>query len=216
VVEAAARHGAPVRCVWLDTPLAQAQVNMVERLLDRFGSLPSPEELKAAARREPGVMAPTSQMRVLRELEPPSLDEGFATVDRVPFERQHPGGDAGVFVAAAVLGVPGWAETLAAVDPSAPHLVFDWLPGGSSDDLADAAAALAATISGRIERAVCPHGGGPPACWCRPPLPGLPLAFARTHAVDTTRSVLVGTSPAHRTLAATLGARSVQVDAPRR
>ena len=41
VIEAAA-HGLPARCVWLDTPLAQAQVNLVERLLDRFGSLPSP------------------------------------------------------------------------------------------------------------------------------------------------------------------------------
>jgi len=50
VVETAARHGLPVRCVWLDTPLAQAQVNLVERLLDRFERLPSPEELKG---REP-------------------------------------------------------------------------------------------------------------------------------------------------------------------
>ncbi len=33
VVEAAARHGLEARCVWLDTPLAQAQVNLVERLL---------------------------------------------------------------------------------------------------------------------------------------------------------------------------------------
>ncbi len=216
VVEAAARHGVPVRCVWLDTPLAQAQVNIVERLLDRFGSLPTPEELKAAARAEPGLMAPTSQMRVLRELEPPSLGEGFAEVDRVPFERRRRGGDAGVLVAAAVLGVPEWAETLAAIDPSAPHLVFDWIPEGSPDDLADAAAALAATVTGRVERAVCPHGGGPPLCWCRPPLPGLPLAFARAGGVDPARSVLVGTSPAHGTLAATLGARLVQVDAPRR
>src|SRR6188472_3993936 len=38
VIEAAARHGAGVRCVWLETPLVQAQVNMVERLLDRLGS----------------------------------------------------------------------------------------------------------------------------------------------------------------------------------
>ena len=52
VVETAARHGAPARCLWLDTPLAQAQVNLVERLLDRFGTLPRPEELKEAARSE--------------------------------------------------------------------------------------------------------------------------------------------------------------------
>ena len=42
------RHGAAARCIWLDTPLAQAQVNLVERLLDRFGSLPEPEELRGA------------------------------------------------------------------------------------------------------------------------------------------------------------------------
>jgi predicted kinase len=38
VIEAASRHGVAARCIWLDTPLAQAQVNLVERLLDRFGS----------------------------------------------------------------------------------------------------------------------------------------------------------------------------------
>ena len=42
VLDAANRHRAPTRCVWLDTPLAQAQVNLVARLLERYGSLPSP------------------------------------------------------------------------------------------------------------------------------------------------------------------------------
>ena len=62
-----------------------------------------------------------------------------------------------------------------------------------------------------IETAHCSHGGGPPTCWCRPPLPGLPLAFARRHGVDPARSVLVGSAPAHKTLATTLGARYVPV-----
>jgi hypothetical protein len=71
-----ARYDVPARCIWLDTPLAQAQINLVERLLERFGSVPTPEELRGLARREPGMHAPTSQMRALRELEPPSADEG--------------------------------------------------------------------------------------------------------------------------------------------
>ena len=41
--------------------------------------------------------------------------------------------------------------------------------------------------------------------------PGLPLAFARTHDVDPARSILIGTGPAHRNLAAALGARYVAV-----
>ena len=65
------------------------------------------------------------------------------------------------------------------------------------------------TASAPVETAICAHAGGPPVCWCRPPLPGLPLAFARVHGVDPSRSLLVGTGPAHRTLANTLGARYI-------
>ena len=211
VIDAAARHGAGVRCVWLDTPLAQAQVNMVERILEQLGTLPTPEALKEAGRSRPGLMAPTSQMRMLRELEPPGDDEGFASIERVPFSRAPRAGRAGVFVAASALRTSCGDEAVGAVDRASPHLLFDWLPDGSPRDLDDAAVALSSVASGTVERAVCPHGAGPPACWCRPPLPGLPLAFARAHGVDPARSVLIGTSSAHRTLATTLGARFVGV-----
>jgi hypothetical protein len=213
VVEAAGRHGVAVRCVWLDTPLAQAQVNLVERLLELFGSLPTPEELKELAKREPGVHVPTTQMRALRELEPPATDEGLTSVEHVPFERTPPAspGRVGVFVGAAVLEQPGWEHTVEQADPSAPHLLFDWRPDATVAALDDVARRLAAAVSGPVESALCPHAAGPPRCWCRPPLPGLLLAFAHTHGVDASRSILVGTSPAHRTLATTLGTRFVGV-----
>jgi aryl-alcohol dehydrogenase-like predicted oxidoreductase/predicted kinase len=211
VIEAASRHRVPARCIWLDTPLAQAQVNLVERLLERLGSLPTPDELRALARREPGVHAPTSQMRALRELEPPSTDEGFVDVEQMPFARTPPSRRArvGVFVAAAALRNRGWEHVLEEVDPSAPHLVFDWSPEGTPKELADLAVPLAKKVYGPVETAVCPHGGGPPKCWCRPPLPGLALAFARAHGVEPSHSILIGTTAAHRTLATALGARYV-------
>ena len=203
LLDAAARHGAPVRCVWLDTPLAQAQVNLIARLLERFGRLPDPTELRELAKRQQGVLAPTSQMRAVRELEPPSVDEGFVDVERLEFTRARDGRTReGVFVAGAAVRENGWIAT-----GDAPHLVFDWLPDGGVDALAAEVERVAAHATGVIEAAVCPHPGGPPTCWCRPPLPGLILAFARIHDVDCSRSVLVGTSPAHRTLATTLGAR---------
>ena len=205
VLDAAARHGAPVRCVWLDTPLAQAQVNLTARLLDRYGPLPDPADLRELAKRDQGVLAPTSQMRAARELEPPSVDEGFVAVERLEFTRARDGGTReGVFVAASAVRENGW---VAAGD--APHLVFDWLPDGSADALAAEVEHVAAHTTGVVEAAVCTHPGGPPTCWCRPPLPGLILAFARAHDVDWSRSTLVGTSTAHRTLATTLGARLI-------
>jgi hypothetical protein len=212
LIEAARGHGLSARCVWIDTPLAQAQVNMVERLLDRFGALPTPEELRELARREPGLLAPTSQMRALRELEPPTDDEGWDGVERVPFSRARSlASGAGVVVAAAALAQAGWREALLAADRAAPHLVYDWSPGGTVEALAPAVAEVAAEVSGPVEAGLCPHPAGPPTCWCRPPLPGLPLAFARTHELDPARSTLIGSRPAHRTLAATLGARYVEV-----
>jgi aryl-alcohol dehydrogenase-like predicted oxidoreductase/predicted kinase len=213
VIEAANRHRASIRCTWIDTPLAQAQVNLVGRLLERFGALPSPEQLREVARREPGMLAPTSQMRALRELEPPSADEGLARVERVPFSRAQPAGPAraGVFVAVAALTRPGWHAAVEASLPATPHLVFDWRPGGTPDELRDAVANLSEAVSGTVEAALCAHQGGPPICWCRPPLPGLPLAFAQANGLDPARSILVGTSAAHRTLATTLGATLVIV-----
>jgi aryl-alcohol dehydrogenase-like predicted oxidoreductase/predicted kinase len=213
VIETAERHGVAVRCVWLDTPLAQAQVNLVERLLDRVDALPAPEELRSLARREPGALAPTSQMRALRELEPPSSDEGFTSVETVPFVREPGPDDArpGVFVVAGALRVDGWEAALAGEQPEAPHLLYDWQPDGSLDALEAPAERLRSIVSGVVHTALCPHGGGPPVCWCRPPLPGLPLAFARAQRVDPARSILVGTGAAHRTLARTLGARYVGV-----
>jgi adenylate kinase family enzyme len=206
IVEAAARHGVQARCIWVDTPLAQAQVNLVERLLDRFGALPTPEELEQAARSEAGLLSATQQMRAFRELEPPAEDEGFATVERVSFARASRKGVAGVFVAA------GAMERLPVVDadPVAPHLVFDWRPGADVEVLEATRAAVAAAVSGPVEAAVCPHPGGPPTCWCRPPLPGLLLAFARRHGIDPASSLVVGASPAHRTLSNALAARYVQ------
>src|SRR5262249_35622997 len=124
-----------------------------------------------------------------------------------PPDRTNPG----VLVAAAALRHPDWKQVLGQAEADAPHLVFDWNPDGAADELDAAATHVAAEVSGPVERALCPHAAGPPSCWCRPPLPGLPLAFARALSIDLTRSILVGAGPAHRTLATTLGARYLDV-----
>ena len=128
-VDAAARHGLALRCVWLDTPLAQAQVNLVERLLDRFGELPPPEELRrlsrARARRDGADVADARAARARGALDG---RRASSLVERVAFERAPwAARSVGVFVAAAAVGVPGWdAET---PPDDVPHLVFDWGDG---------------------------------------------------------------------------------------
>lgn len=66
-------------------------------------------------------------------------------------------------------------------------------------------AALGAALGVELHTAHCPHEGGPPICWCRKPIPGLVLAFARQYGVALDRGVAVGRSPADRTMAQRLG-----------
>jgi histidinol phosphatase-like enzyme len=43
-----------------------------------------------------------------------------------------------------------------------------------------------------IDVQYCPHGGGPPVCWCRKPLPGLAVAFIRNYQLDPSQCIYVG------------------------
>ena len=160
VVEAARRHGASVRCVWLDTPLAQAQVNLVERLLERFGSLPAPDELTTLARTHAGVLTPTSQMRTFRQLEPPDEDEGFVEVEtsrvRTPFTAGAERRWRGRRRSRSRRATAGARPSRRPSRPK-PHLVFDWRPEGEVADLDRVVAAVARDVSGPVEAAVCPH-----------------------------------------------------------
>jgi aryl-alcohol dehydrogenase-like predicted oxidoreductase/adenylate kinase family enzyme len=224
VVRVARAHGARVRCLFLETPLAEAQVNAVLRMLDRFGRLLEPDEMRALVRREPAALAPRALQRMTRDLELPAADEGFAHVELRGFVRAPgpaPGRPAGVIVALdAIDAGAGGAEAARALarqlerfaTAAAPCLLLAWRPDAGEAQRASlrALAQDAGRAAGRdVELAVCAHPAGPPACWCRPPLPGLPLAFAHRRGVDLARSTLVGASITDRALAGALGAAFV-------
>src|SRR5204863_175156 len=75
----------PARCLWLDVPLADAQRNVIERMLDAHGALVPPGD-------GPTRLAPHALFSQARRLEPPELDEGFTSIERVPFVRRPPPG----------------------------------------------------------------------------------------------------------------------------
>ena len=211
-IEVAARHGVAIRCVWLEISLADAQRNVVERVLELRDELPSPDEVRQFNGRD-GLLSPTAQMRALRELEPPMAGEGFTEIERVPFVREtaSPGGAPGVFIAASAGVQSDLAGALQAEDARAPRLLFDWHPGGEWARLDRATATVREMSPATVDAALCAHPAGPPVCWCRPHLLGLVLRFARKRGVDPASSVFVGTSATHRSMAATLGCRYIGV-----
>ena len=211
-IEVAARHNVAIRCVWLEISLADAQRNVVERLVNVRDTLPSPDEVRQFDGRD-GLLSPTAQMRALRELEPPVAGEGFTAIERVRFVREtvQPGGSPGVFIAASAAVHPGFAGAIRAERTDTPRLVFDWQPDGDSTLLERAAEMVRALSPATVDASLCAHPAGHPVCWCRPHLLGLVLHFARSHSVDPSSAVMVGTSSTHRSMAGILGCRYVGV-----
>jgi len=218
VIQAAKRADLPVRCVWLQTSVEDAQVNAVGRMLSKYGKLLSPEEMRLAVRTDVSAFGPAVQFRYERGLEPPDPAEGFAAIDTVPFERRR---DPSARNRALILwcdGVlarsrsgqraplsPDDVEVIAGrgevlrryAEEEWPLLGLAWRPEIAEDKLSadDADAGFARMISALgvpIDVKYCPHGGGPPVCWCRKPLPGLGAVFIRNYQLDPAQCIYVG------------------------
>lgn len=205
VIRIANARGVGVRCVFVDTSLAEAQVNVVMRMLAKYGELLGPDEIKQRAKKDPNTLAPTTLFRMARELEPPAEDEGFAAIETVPFVREEPSGTrAGVAIPFEILAR---TDVLDGVPRDTPVLVFAWrAPPDASREVAE----LAERTGRVLDFVACTHGDGPPVCWCRPPLPGAWLWFAHRRNVGRAESVVVVASPAHKQLAAAVGVRTLE------
>jgi histidinol phosphatase-like enzyme len=227
VIETAWQRGVPVRCIWLTTDVANAQINSIHRMLEVHGALPTPDEIRERVTKDPWYLLPDAQFRYERTLEPPTLDEGFVSVDTRAFVREpRPAGAQALILDFDDLvgrGGPALRPDDVAIERTrrdilARHqrdgwLLFAhaWRPQLARNETTpadvDACFARMHDLLGDVDIACCPHDAGPPVCWCRKPIPGSVLDFARGRGVALDRSVVVGTSAADRTMAERIGAR---------
>jgi aryl-alcohol dehydrogenase-like predicted oxidoreductase/predicted kinase/histidinol phosphatase-like enzyme len=231
VIETAWKHGVPARCMWLQTSLEEAQVNVAQRLVARYGTLPGPEDLRRAARDDPGALAPGVLFRYRRELEPPEASEGFARVDALAFQRRPRAGYDNRALIVWYDGVVRTSRSGARTPRSADDLVvrtewrdvlrrhrdegslllgLSWHPevaaGTMTADDVEAVFARTHELLGvEIDHAWCPHGDGPAVCWCRKPLPGLGVVLIERHRLDPARCLYVGHDASDRAFARALG-----------
>ena len=201
VIRAAADLNVPVRCKWLTTSVDDAQVNAVTRLLRKYGTLPDETELAALRKRDANVFLPTVLFRYQRELEPPDPSEGFSAIEHVPFVRETPRDHVN---AATIV----WCDDLERLHSLASALrahahrgrklfALSWQPAISEGkrsvaDVERTFEAAKARMGVAIEFAYCPHGAGPPRCWCRKPLPGLGVLLIHRHRLNPSQCVYIG------------------------
>jgi histidinol phosphatase-like enzyme/predicted kinase len=233
VIQAASARGVAVRCIWLDTSIADAQVNAVTRIVERHGRLLDVEELAAHRKRDPAALPPMTQFRYQRELEPPDVSEGLVSVDVVPFERRADPSRTNRALIVWCDGVLLRSRSGRRVPTDADDIVMDagraavlsrytdqgfrliglsWQPeiAEGTRTAADADAVFARMrerLGLAIEIEYCRHAAGPPQCWCRKPLPGLGVLLIHRHHLDPARCLYVGEGPQDAGYAQRLGFR---------
>ena len=231
VVAAARQLGLAVRCVHLATSIEDAQINAVGRLHAKHGRLLDAEALRAASRGDAGAFGPGAQFRMQRELEPPTIGEGFAQVETVAFERRWPSSHVNralfVWCDGVLMRSRSGARTPTSVDDvdvvdrrglvlqryrddGWPIIGLSWQPevAGGTRTPEEAEAVLARMRAGLdvdMDVMYCPHAAGPPVCWCRKPLPGLPVLAIEKYRLDPGRCLLVGDGPQDPGFARRLG-----------
>jgi predicted kinase len=201
VIQAAATHGLPIRCMWLSTSIEDAQTNAVWRIVSRYGHLPSDDDLAKFRRSDVAAFLPGAQFRYRRELEPPDVSEGFSRVDVVPFVRRRDPD----FVNRAVIvscDDPGDLVRLAprlqeCRDAGYRLLGISWQPAiaegtRSEDDVRAMFARECQRLGLDVDVECCPHAAGPPRCWCRKPLPGLGVVLVNRYRLDPAQCFYVG------------------------
>jgi len=214
VIQAAATHGLPIRCVWLSTSIEDAQTNAVWRIVTRYGRLPSDDDLAQLRRSDVAAFLPSAQFKYRRELEPPDASEGFSRIDIVPFVRRQESDfvNRAVIVSCDDVGDLGrLAPRLREFRAAGYRLLgITWQPevaeGKRSEEIVKAMFARECERLGLdVDVECCPHAAGPPRCWCRKPLPGLGVVFVNRYRLDPVQCVYVGTGPHDAGLARRLG-----------
>jgi aryl-alcohol dehydrogenase-like predicted oxidoreductase/histidinol phosphatase-like enzyme/predicted kinase len=221
VLAAAAARGIGVRCLWLSTSLEDAQVNASSRIIEQYGRLLDEDELRAQRTRDISAFPPTVQFRYQRDLEAPDLAEGFAHVEVVPFRRRVDPSYVNRAIIVWCDGILTQSRSGQRVPVDADDVIVDleraaalrrcheqgfrllglsWQPeiagGTRTAAVADAVFARMNALMGvEVDVEYCPHGAGPPRCWCRKPLPGLGVLLIRRHRLDAAASVYVGDGP---------------------
>jgi len=219
VVTIAHAHDVPVRCLYLSTSIEEARINVVNRILDRYGHLLDPEERKELAKEDPNLPPPVAMDRWLSSFEPPVAEEGFSAVEEVPFQRRS---EPEFTNKALFLDVDGTVRATHSGEiyprdpedvkllPRRQEVLRTWVESGyklffiSNQSGIHSKKLTAETARACFERTVelldlpvegisyCPHRAFPVVCFCRKPMPGMAVELQREHKLDLSKAVMVG------------------------
>ena len=236
LIKLAKQIGAKISCYWLTTSLEDAQLNVCQRMIKKYGKLLSPEEIKNA--NDPNTFPPAALFHYRKVFQKPTTAEGFDEVIEVPFVR--------VWTPeycnkAVIFDYDGTLrQTLARVDrldyptqlsevrilPKIVKVIKDfqskgYILLGASNQSGIAKGLLSEgmaikcfeetnrQLGVKLDFLYCPHKIPPVSCYCRKPHVGMGAIFIEKYKLRPSDCIMVGDQTTDKTFAERCGFKFV-------
>lgn len=234
VIELAKKYGYLIEAWTMSTTIEEAQVNAVQRQIERYGTMMTPEMKKSNPdiAKDPNMFPPAAQYAYKKNFQKPSTFEGFDKIETIKFVRNPYPKD---YVNKAVIF--DYDGTLRKTKSGSIYPVdtddIEILAGRSAKiaelkaqgyivlgvsnqsgiakgmltlDKAKECFKYTNDLLGHdIDVAFCSHSIPPIVCFCRKPSPGLGVQFIHKYKLDPTQTIMVGDMTSDKTFATRCG-----------
>jgi HAD superfamily hydrolase (TIGR01662 family) len=226
---AAAAQGAVVKALVMETSIEDCQFNAALRIYQKRGQMLSPDELKKS--KDPNIFPTVVLFGFKKKFEPPTVAEGFVSVDKVPFVRtfgpeyvnkalildydgtlrrtksgaDYPTESSDIEI------LPGRSEVLQKYKEAGYRLLGVSNQSGVHKGSLSNGAAKACfektnqLLGHEIEYVYCPHQSAPISCYCRKPMSGHGVMFIEKYKLNRNECIMVGDMTTDKTFAARSG-----------
>ena len=228
-IEAAQSLGVEVCCTIMGTTIEQAQWGACSRMIERYGKILSPQEIKDS--KDPNMFPPAVLFKYRKEYEKPSKNEGFSKIDTCPYVLRLPSDCTGKAIILDYDGTlrdtksgakwPRDPEDVYAL-PNRKEVLQKYIDDGyillgasnqsgvaknqPTEDICIACFERTNELLGiDIEIGYCPHKVPPISCYCRKPMPGMGVRWVLKHKLDPKKCIMVGDATSDKTFAKRCG-----------
>ena len=84
-IAAAKQMNVPISCVWFNTSIEDCEINFCIRMIERYGKILGPEELKK--HKDPNMFPPAVLGGFAKSFQQPTIEEGFDSIEEKSFKR---------------------------------------------------------------------------------------------------------------------------------
>lgn len=236
-IDISKKYNTPIHCHYVDISIEDAQINVVKRAIEITGKFPTPTEIEKL--KHPNIFPPLVLFKFRKEFEEPSINEGFDTVNKIPFIRR----DEPCFNnKALILDYDGCLRECINGNGKYPvnidqiqinYKCIDKLnqykdngyillgisnqSGISKGELTEEKAKELFEYTNNklgfnIDYRFCPHRSAPISCYCRKPQTGLFVEFMYKYKLDRKQCIFVGDMKTDETFANRAGIKFIHAN----